>query len=413
MDDCVVHESSFFVTGGDGVWDLMSSGSGRGIDFCVLKLHHTLVSTESLDSGATPMEHFLLRLLTLLAVSAFACAQESSPWHDPSRHTVQFITVDEGVQLEVLDWGGTGRPVVLLAGLGFTAHVFDGFAEKLTDSYHVYGITRRGYGASTRPASGYTEQRLADDDLRVFEALKLVAPVVVGHSVAGNELSRLGSHHFDRIGGLVYLEALNDGTDDYTDYDALCSKLPQAMQKGPTPSPADLKSFPAYRDWRKRTQRISIPESELRSDFAENPDGSVGSRKTPSWVPDAMMGDWKHDYSQIRSPVLAFVVYDTPDGPPQNQIQKYHATDAAERAIVDAVYGLYIGMARIRIERINRAAGGAHVVELWGADHFVFLSNEADVLRELRVFLATLAKVSANRPAGAGNARYRYLNLPF
>src|SRR5258707_4207643 len=30
----------------------------------------------------------------------------------------------------VLDWGGSGRPVVLLAGLGFTAHVFDGFAEK-------------------------------------------------------------------------------------------------------------------------------------------------------------------------------------------------------------------------------------------------------------------------------------------
>jgi hypothetical protein len=84
------------------------------------------------------------------------------------------------------------------------------------------------------------------------------------------------------------------------------------MQMGPAPSPADLKSFPAYRDWRKRTQGISIPESELRNDFAENSDGSVGSRKTPSWVPDAMMGAWKHDYSEIRSPVLAFVVYDTP-----------------------------------------------------------------------------------------------------
>src|ERR1035437_7027917 len=82
-------------------------------------------------------------------------------------------TVGDGVQLEVLDWGGTGRPVVLLAGLGFTAHVFDGFAEKLTDSYHVYGITRRGYGGSSQPAAGYTEQRLAEDDLRVFDALTL------------------------------------------------------------------------------------------------------------------------------------------------------------------------------------------------------------------------------------------------
>lgn len=71
-------------------------------------------------------------------------AEEPASRHDPSKHRALFVTVDEGVQLEVLDWGGSGRPLVLLAGLGYTAHVFDGFAEKLTDSYHVYGITRRG-----------------------------------------------------------------------------------------------------------------------------------------------------------------------------------------------------------------------------------------------------------------------------
>jgi non-heme chloroperoxidase len=340
------------------------------------------------------MADFLARLLVLgLAVTTTGFAHESAPWHDPSKHKVQFVAVEEGVRLEVLDWGGSGRPVVLLAGLGFTAHVFDGFAEKLTDSYHVYGITRRGYGASSQPDSGYAEERLAEDDLRVLDALKLVAPVMVGHSVAGNELSQLGIHHYDRIGGLVYLDALNDATDDYTDYDALCRKLPEAIQTRPTPSPSDLKSFPAYRAWRLRTQGIAIPESELRNDFVENLDGSVGSRKTPENVADAIMvGGRKHDYSEIRSPVLAFIVYDTPDGTPQNQIRQYHVPDAAARTIVDAVYGLYIGMARIRIERINRAAGGARVIELWGADHFVFLSNEADVLRELRAFLSTLHK---------------------
>jgi non-heme chloroperoxidase len=33
------------------------------------------------------------------------------------------ITVGDDVQLEVLDFGGTARPIVLLAGLGNTAHV--------------------------------------------------------------------------------------------------------------------------------------------------------------------------------------------------------------------------------------------------------------------------------------------------
>jgi len=59
------------------------------------------------SSIGAPAESRLARLLILsLAVSATGRAQESSPWHDPSRHKVQFVTVENGVQLEVLDWGG-------------------------------------------------------------------------------------------------------------------------------------------------------------------------------------------------------------------------------------------------------------------------------------------------------------------
>jgi pimeloyl-ACP methyl ester carboxylesterase len=72
----------------------------------------------------------------------------------PSPHRVRLVAVDENVQLEVLDWGGSGRPIVLLAGLGNTAHVFDEFATKLTSRGHIYGITRRGYGASTLAKAG-------------------------------------------------------------------------------------------------------------------------------------------------------------------------------------------------------------------------------------------------------------------
>jgi pimeloyl-ACP methyl ester carboxylesterase len=326
-----------------------------------------------------------------LSTSPPGHAQQPGPWHDPSNHKIQFVKVEEGVDLEVLDWGGAGRPLVLLAGLGWTAHVFDDFAPKLTDSYHVYGITRRGCGASSKPASGYAEERLAEDDLRVFDALKLAAPIVAGHSIAGNELSTLGIHHYDRIAGLVYLDALNDGADDYTDLDVLWTKMPESMRKSPEPSPSDKKSFSAYRDWRVKASGIAIPESEYRNQFAQNSDGSVGEYKAPDFVSKAIMdGNWKHDYSQIRVPVLAFVAYDTPEGPPQEQIRKYHVTDASERTTVEAVYGTYIGMTRIRIDRIKRAAGGAHVVELWGAHHFVFLSNKEEVLREMLGFAASL-----------------------
>ena len=44
------------------------------------------------------------------------------------RTHVLMITADQGVQLEVLDWEVSGRPVVLRDGLGHTAHIYDGTA---------------------------------------------------------------------------------------------------------------------------------------------------------------------------------------------------------------------------------------------------------------------------------------------
>jgi non-heme chloroperoxidase len=101
-------------------------------------------------------------------------AMDDPNWEDSSPHGITFVTVDNGVKLEVLDWGGNGRAVVLLAGYQ-TAHEYDDFAPKLTAFCHVYGITRRGFGASSRPDSGYTAQRSAEDVLQVVNALKLDA----------------------------------------------------------------------------------------------------------------------------------------------------------------------------------------------------------------------------------------------
>ncbi len=141
-----------------------------------------------------------MRCIVMTAVSAVliggACAAQTvSEWRDPSSHRATMVSVDREVTLEVLDWGGTGRPLVLLAGQGNTAHVFDDFAPRLTSLGHVYGITRRGYGKSSVPQSGYDADRLADDVLAVLDALKLERPVLIGHSIAGEELSSLAARY--------------------------------------------------------------------------------------------------------------------------------------------------------------------------------------------------------------------------
>jgi non-heme chloroperoxidase len=121
---------------------------------------------------------------------------------------IQHITVEEGVKVQVVDWGGSGPPLVFIPGLGNTARsTFDQIAPKLTSTHRVYGITRRGFGSSSRPASGYSADRLGDDVLAVMDALKLDRPVLVGHSMGGAELSLIASRFPNRVAGLVYLEA--------------------------------------------------------------------------------------------------------------------------------------------------------------------------------------------------------------
>jgi len=74
-------------------------------------------------------------------------------------------------------------------------------------SFHVYGITRRGFGESGFSAEGYGADRLGDDVLAVLNALKLSRLVLVGHSIAGEELSSVANRHPERVAGLVYLDA--------------------------------------------------------------------------------------------------------------------------------------------------------------------------------------------------------------
>ena len=73
--------------------------------------------------------------LTLVLLLATGCAHqvptvntlmdsEAATWTDSSLHRSGFIMAN-GIKLHYLDWGGNGETLVLLAGLGNTAHVFD------------------------------------------------------------------------------------------------------------------------------------------------------------------------------------------------------------------------------------------------------------------------------------------------
>lgn len=333
-----------------------------------------------------------LAFLTVFA-GGLAGAQEARRWTDPAAHEVRFVTVDEGVTLEVLDWGGSGRALVLIAGSGNTGHVFDDFVPQLRDCCHVYAITRRGYGASSRPPSGYADQRLADDVFQAIERLRIDKPILVGHSMAGGEMTTIGRQHSDRISGIVYIDALGDLEDDPAadqEWLALQQKLPPGLQRGPKCGPVDRSTFAEYRRTWGCTLGFMLPEAELRAAFEPAGEG-VGAYRIPEWVSPAIgKGQvYRRDYSGIRVPVLALMN----GAQTTDQVLKatgYEPTNEKERAAIDAF------MARSRIvfgrivDKLTRHVPDARVLWYPNAGHYLFLTRQADVLRELHAFVAAV-----------------------
>jgi non-heme chloroperoxidase len=310
-----------------------------------------------------------------------------SAWRDPSPHQVRWITVDSSVRLEVLDWGGSVRPIVLL-GCYLTAHVYDQFAPKLTDQFHVYGITRRGIGASDKPTSGYTVQRSAEDVLAVLDSLKLQKSFLLGTSCAGQILTMFASEHSDRLMGLVYLDGATDPTLT-AQFEAAMpdpATLPRSVKPPPAP---DYRSFEAYRIAQRRDVGVAFPEAELRQDFVANSDGSVGRSLLSPVIRRAITVDArvKPDYAGIRVPVLAIYGVD----PPFEEVAVgYLIRNEQERAALRQQYDVTRAMYTRWEQQLLAGVPNVRIVELPGANLYMFLSNQADVLREVRGFAAAV-----------------------
>jgi pimeloyl-ACP methyl ester carboxylesterase len=301
---------------------------------------------------------------------------------DAQSARTSLIAVDTGVALEVLDWGGSGRPVVLLAGNGQTAHSFDDFAPKLAQYYHVYGITRRGFGGSSKPATGYRTDRRADDVLAVMDSLRIERPVLAGHSMGGEELSSISNRHAERAAGFVYLDAtggLCDGTrcDFITEVAELKYDLEQLRAAGGRGQNARVDSLLTVL---LETDLPLVQQTMLGMRNASRqlpPVVSYSLMPPPTTGVARLIDDGRQHYSTVRGPVLAFFAVQNPP----------------------AGVGTDSTLTRRWLERNTETPGRfarlvprARIVILPNANHFVFRSNEQDVLSAMRPFIDALPR---------------------
>jgi len=286
-------------------------------------------------------------LLMAVAVPVRSQSPQPADWKDPSVHVQRFVTT------------------------------------KLTADFHVYGITRRGFGESgyAPPAAG--GDTYGDDVLAVLDALKLEKPVLVGHSIGGQELSSVATRYPTRVVALVYLDAAypyafdNGKGPTMNDFQGLHGPQP------PPPGDADLASVNALRQYLVRVQGVASPEAEIRQQRTIGPDGRVGKQRNFPGYATLLSG--MKQYVDIRVPALVLVAQ--PHG-----LGRWldSSTDPAVHAQATAFTAALSALTTRQMQIVAALAPTARIVTLPGADHYVYLSHEADVLREMRRFLGAV-----------------------
>jgi pimeloyl-ACP methyl ester carboxylesterase len=216
----------------------------------------------------------------------------------------------------------------------------------------------------------------------VINALKLNRPVLVGHSIAGEELSSVGTRHPEKIAGLIYLEAAYS----YAYYDRAQGdllldslELRRKLQLFFTGS-----GLQEQKQLVQELLQTSLPQfekdlEEQRKVLQSMPAQTQQPAKSPPVVQAILSGQEK--FTDIRVPIVAIFAV------PHGDLAARFKDDPAGLAAVEARDVAYVGA---QAKALESGVPSARIVRLPNADHYVFQSNEGDVLREINAFLASL-----------------------
>ena len=326
-------------------------------------------------------KYMLLKMLTIVSAGLVYSFLSAQGLKAPIRY---FVTVEPDVELEIVEWSDQGEPLILLAGLGHSAHVFDEFAPLLADRFRVLGITRRGFGASSQPQTGYDLNSLANDIRTVMDSLGIEKAIIAGHSFAGDEMTKLASLYSGRIKALIYLDAAYD---HIFQQDTL-NNYPVTNYKSPSPTDADLLSPEAYRQYYFRKEGVLMPISEIKEINIFGDDGGYEGGVTPGTIYASIINGMEHpNYSGIDVPALAIYAVSYPI---TEVFTHYDSQDAVTKKQMQKRFEVGLKMDEIGRQDFKRRMINSKVVELEGAGHSLYLTHAEEVAENIRKFIDEL-----------------------
>jgi pimeloyl-ACP methyl ester carboxylesterase len=153
-------------------------------------------------------------LLAVLALTGFTPAANGSSNDTPRQRSsvVQGSTEfrsgyvsTNGVRLHYVR-GGTGPAIVLLHGWPQTWYQWRRVMPELARNHTVVAVDMRGFGNSSKPASGYDFRTVATDISGLITQLGLGRVHVVGHDMGAVAAYRLAADHRDQVQTLTYMD---------------------------------------------------------------------------------------------------------------------------------------------------------------------------------------------------------------
>jgi len=121
------------------------------------------------------------------------------------------VRIDVGGSDLVVEDHGEGVPLVLLHGFPLSMAIWDPIRAGLAAVARVITPDLRGFGASDKPHGEYSMQALADDVLRLADALGLDSFALGGHSMGGYVALRLAAACPNRLAGLLLVDSRAEG----------------------------------------------------------------------------------------------------------------------------------------------------------------------------------------------------------
>jgi len=323
--------------------------------------------------------HAAVWLILLFSIPSTSTAAKiaKTRWRDLSPHQIYFARVN-GVKLQYLDWGGKGEALVFLAGLGNTAHIFDDLAPKFACCFHVLGFTRRGFGLSDKPATGYDVATRVADLIGLLDQLHIERVILVGHSIAGDELIEFAAKRPERTISLVFLDATYDhSTMPVAAADAISEAVNRKLNF--VTAMSSVENFFALQKHLLGSAWAAPWEADLRDSYLIRADQRIEPRNSTDAVAALRKGsrELHPDFAHIRASALAIVALADPIAGFNPRERTQYQPDA------DAI----TSWKAEQLEILRKNGRNIRVVVLPHTDHYCFLQRPRRITIEMMDFL--------------------------